>query len=49
MIAIGIAQRCSRILAIVHPGMIPGRFAPHGMYSTLKDQGNADLPEVFKV
>jgi hypothetical protein len=49
MIAIEIAQRCSRILAIVHPGMIPGCCALHGMCSTLKDQGNADLPEVFKV
>ena len=39
----------SRILAIVHPGMIPGRFALHGMCSTLKDQDNADLLEVFKV
>jgi hypothetical protein len=39
----------SRILAIVHPGMIPGRCALHGMCSTLKDQVNADLPEVFKV
>ena len=39
----------SRILAIVHPGMIPGCVALHGMCSTLKDQGNADLPEVFKV
>ena len=39
----------SRILAIVHPGMIPGRYALHGMCSTLKDQGNAGLLEVFKV
>jgi hypothetical protein len=29
--------------------MIPGRCALHGMCSTLKDQVNADLPEVFKV
>ena len=39
----------SRILAIVPPGMIQGRCALHGMCSTLKDQVNADLPEVFKV
>jgi hypothetical protein len=39
----------SRILAIVHPGMIPGRCALHGMCSSLTDQVNADLPEVFKV
>ncbi len=38
----------SRILAIVHPGMIPVRCALHGMCSTLiKDQVNADLPEFF--
>jgi hypothetical protein len=29
--------------------MIPGRCALHGMCSTLKDQDNADLMEIFKV
>jgi hypothetical protein len=29
--------------------MISGRCTLHGMCSTLKDQVNADLPEVFKV
>jgi hypothetical protein len=34
---------------MVHPGMIQGRCALYGMCSTLKDQDNADLMEIFKV